>query len=182
MCSAPWYSKTRRRSFRRESSEHVAEEDRRAQHALDQPEQQRGVELVLDQAREADGDQEEQDDGERQREHHGAGPDGLRDLLRLIALLGALLGRQLGVGGDLERTEADRHRAAERDDAADDRQPQQAVPRASPESSGKVFTSISPSAASSGERSPSASCSSVGLRTATAQLETPRIITPSSTA
>ena len=47
---------------------------------------------------------------------------------------------------------------------------------------GSVCTSISPSAASCGERSPSASCSALGLRTATAQLETPRIITPSSTA
>src|ERR1035437_2222843 len=50
------------------------------------------------------------------------------------------------------------------------------------ESSGNVLTSISPSAASSGEMPPSLSCSAVGLRTATAQLATPRIITPSSTA
>src|SRR5258708_16304563 len=50
------------------------------------------------------------------------------------------------------------------------------------EASGKVLTSISPSAGSSGERSSSLSCSAVGLRTATAQLRTPRIITPSSTA
>ena len=44
------------------------------------------------------------------------------------------------------------------------------------------MNAISPNAASSGERSPSPSCSAVGLRTATAQFETPRIITPSSTA
>ena len=51
------------------------------------------------------------------------------------------------------------------------------------EASGNVLTSISPSAASSGERwGSSRSCSALGLRTATAQLDTPRIITPSSTA
>ena len=50
------------------------------------------------------------------------------------------------------------------------------------DSSGWELTSISPRAASSGESSPCSSCSALGLRTATAQLETPRIITPSSTA
>ncbi len=48
--------------------------------------------------------------------------------------------------------------------------------------SGNVLTSISPSAACPSERPPSLSCSADGLRTATAQWETPRIITPSSTA
>src|SRR4051794_35320428 len=51
------------------------------------------------------------------------------------------------------------------------------------ETSGSETTSISPSAASVGSRwCPSASCSGEGLRTATAHVETPRIITPSSTA
>src|SRR5215210_3375856 len=50
------------------------------------------------------------------------------------------------------------------------------------ETSGNETTSISPSAASSGSRPSSPSCSGSGLRTATAQVETPRIITPSSTA
>src|SRR5215211_1834802 len=50
------------------------------------------------------------------------------------------------------------------------------------ETSGNDWTSISPSAASSGSRPSSPSCSGRGLRTATAQVETPRIITPSSTA
>ena len=90
-------------------------------------------------------------------------------------------GRQLRVGGDPERAKADRHRPAERDHAADDRQAQHAVaPQRRVEREGR--TSISPSAASSGERSPPAAARRVGLRTATAQLETPRIITPSSTA
>jgi len=50
------------------------------------------------------------------------------------------------------------------------------------ETSGSAVTSISPRAPSEGSSSPSSSCSEVGLRTATAQVETPRIITPSSTA
>ena len=52
------------------------------------------------------------------------------------------------------------------------------------ETSGSETTSISPSAGVVGSRWPSASCScsGVGLRTATAQVEMPRIITPSSTA
>jgi hypothetical protein len=55
--------------------------------------------------------------------------------------------------------------------------------RLSAETSGSEMTSISPAAASRMSRSsPWASCSSDGLRTATAQIETPRIITPSSTA
>src|SRR3954454_22351975 len=48
--------------------------------------------------------------------------------------------------------------------------------------SGDETTSISPRAASSGSSPSPSSCSGSGLRTATAQVETPRIITPSSTA
>ena len=50
------------------------------------------------------------------------------------------------------------------------------------ETSGNETTSISPFAASPDSIAPSAICSGSGLRTATAQCETPRIITPSSTA
>ena len=51
------------------------------------------------------------------------------------------------------------------------------------ETSGKLWTSISPSAASPGSSwRPPSSCSGSGMRTATAHVETPRIITPSSTA
>src|SRR3954452_6146071 len=50
------------------------------------------------------------------------------------------------------------------------------------ETSGNEVTSISPSAASSLPRPSGRICSGSGLRTATAQVETPRIITPSSTA
>ena len=65
LCSAPWYSNTRRRSRRRRERQQVAEEDPRAQQALDEPEEERGVELVLDQRRDADRDQEEQADREQ---------------------------------------------------------------------------------------------------------------------
>ena len=50
------------------------------------------------------------------------------------------------------------------------------------ETSGNDETSMSPSAASSGASPRSLICSGAGRRTATAQVETPRIITPSSTA
>jgi hypothetical protein len=50
------------------------------------------------------------------------------------------------------------------------------------DSSGKERTSISPLAPSRGSRRPSSCCSGVGLRTATAHVEIPRIITPSRTA
>ena len=46
----------------------VAEEDRGAHDALDDPEQERRAELVLEQAREADRDDEEQADRERERD------------------------------------------------------------------------------------------------------------------
>ena len=50
------------------------------------------------------------------------------------------------------------------------------------ETSGSEITSISPFAPSFESAPPAASCSADGLRTATAQVEMPRIITPSSTA
>src|SRR3954470_11431207 len=50
------------------------------------------------------------------------------------------------------------------------------------EVSGWLTTSISPSGTSSASSPPSLSCSGAGLRTATAHVETPRIMTPSRTA
>ena len=52
----------------------VADEDRGPQHALDEPEQQRRAELVLDQAGGADRDDEEEPDRERQRERRSSAP------------------------------------------------------------------------------------------------------------
>ncbi len=227
MCSAPWYSKTRRRSLMRESSDHVAEEDRGAHDALDDPEQRRGVQLALDQAGQAERQQEEQADREHHRHDHRARPTRRR---RFPGLFVGLALWQLRVGGDAERLEADRERPAERDDPAQDGRRSQRW-RASAEVSGKVVTSISPSCSScprSSSRLSSPSRANAtsqrvrdivrlagsvvragrrrvpsvprsrdpslhalaalrvagasGLRTATAQWRTPRIITPSSTA
>ena len=61
----------------------VAEEDRGAEHALDQPEQERRAELVLDQARQPDGQDEEQPDREDEREDERPGPHAAGDLLVL---------------------------------------------------------------------------------------------------
>ena len=149
----------------------VADEDRRPQHALDQPEQQRRAELVLDQAGGADRDDEEEADRERQREDDRQAPGEAADRLRLLAVLLD----ELGVGGDRQRPEADLQRLAERDDAADHRQPQEPV-------------ALGPGDQRLGgdldlaELGPRRCPSGTGLRTATAQVETPRIITPSSTA
>ena len=93
-----------------------------------------------------------------------------------------LVGRHLGVGGDAERAEADLERLGERDHAAHDRQAQQRGGACVHETSGSEITSISPFAPSFESAPPAASCSADGLRTATAQVEMPRIITPSSTA
>ena len=156
--------------------EQVAEEDRRAQQALDEPEEERRVELVLDQRRQPDGDQEEQPDRQQDRDDDRARPTCRRRSP-------ASSSRQLRVGGDAERSEADLERLAERDDAADDRQAQHAM-ASERRSSGSVTTSISPARRLLGS-SPSlcvASCSAEGLRTATAHVLMPRIITPSSTA
>src|SRR5205085_7775873 len=76
----------------------IAQEDPRADQALDEPEEERGVELVLDQRREADRDQEEQSYGEQDRYDDRAGPHTAGDLVLLV--------RQLGGGGDSERSDA----------------------------------------------------------------------------
>ena len=162
MCSAPWYSKTRRRSRQAADRGDVADEDRRAQHPLDQPEEEGRAELVLDQAGQPDRDDEEEADREQQREGDRQAPDPAADLL-LLALLVLL---ELRVGGDRQRPEADLHRLAEGDDAADHRQPPEPV-------------ALRPGDERLGARSRSRPS---GVRTATAQTETPRIITPSSTA
>ena len=118
MCSAPWYSKTRRRSGQAADRDDVADEDRRPQHPLDQPEEEGRAELVLDQAGQPDRDDEEEADREQQREGDRQAPDPAADLF-LLALLVLL---ELGVGGDRQRPEADLQRLAEGDDAADHRQ------------------------------------------------------------
>ena len=64
MCSAPWYSNTRRRSRMREIRTGSRGRSRCAA-ALDDPEQERRAELVLDEVREPDGDDEEQADRQR---------------------------------------------------------------------------------------------------------------------
>ena len=84
--------------------------------------------------------------------------------LDLFLAVGVFLLRRV-VRRDRERAEADRERLAERDDAADDRQPEEPVPLHGDEI-GRLTSAISPS----------------GLRTATAQFEGLRIITPSRTA
>ena len=119
MCSAPWYSKTRRRSLKAADRGDVADEDRRAQQPLDQPEEERRAELVLDQAGQPDRDDEEEADRQQQREEDRQAPDPAADLL-LLALLVLL---HLRVGGDRQRLEADLHRLAEGDDAANHRHP-----------------------------------------------------------
>jgi hypothetical protein len=97
----------------------VAEEDAGAQHALDEPEQERGVQLVLDEARQAHRDDEEQPDRHQHGDDDRAGPDAAGDLLLVLG--------QLGVGADAQGLEADGQRLAERHDAADERQAQDAV-------------------------------------------------------
>ena len=97
----------------------VAEEDRGPHDALDQPEEEGGAELVLEQAGEPDRDDEEEADGEHERDEHGAEPHRAGDRLLLLV--------ELRVGRHAERLEADVERLDERDDAADDRQAERAV-------------------------------------------------------
>ena len=62
----------------------VAEEDRGAHAALDQPEQHGGAEPVLDQAGQHDRDDEEQADGERERGDDRERPLRLADRLLVL--------------------------------------------------------------------------------------------------
>ena len=101
----------------------VADEDRGPQHPLDEPEEQRRAELILDQAGGGDRDDEEEADRQRHREGDRQRPGEAADRLRLLPVLL----HELGVGRDRERPEADLQRLAERDDAADHRQPQEPV-------------------------------------------------------
>ena len=94
-----------------------------AQHPLDQPEEEGRAELVLDQAGQPDRDDEEEADREQHREGDRQAPDPAADLF-LLALLVLL---ELGVGGDRQGAEADLQRLAEGDDAAQHRQPPEAV-------------------------------------------------------
>ena len=95
-----------------------------AQDPLDQPEEEGRAELVLDQAGQPDRDDEEEADREQQREDDRQAPDPAADLF-FLALLVLL---HLRVGGDRQGLEADLHRLAEGDDAADDRQAPEPVP------------------------------------------------------
>ena len=142
---------------------------------------------------EPDRDHEEQADREHERDDDRPRPHAAGDLLALRRPVprasppsprhprARAPGRQLRVGGDVERANADRHRPAERHDAAHDRQAQHAV---APQRGGegkRRDLDLALGGLLAG-RSSSCSCSGVGLRTATAQCATPRIITPSSTA
>ena len=103
---------------------------------------------------------EREADRDREGEDERAAADLGRDLLVVALLLRGV------VRGDRERAKADRERLAERDDPADDRQPEASGAAASPSRSARSTCAISPS----------------GLRTATDQCDGPRIITPSRTA
>ena len=71
---------------------------------------------MLDQAREADGNDEEQPDGEHERHHHRARPHAAGNLAVVLG--------QLGVGRQVERSKADPQRLHEGNDAAQERQAQ----------------------------------------------------------
>ena len=74
---------------------------------------------MAEDAGDPDGQQEEEPDGEHERERDRASPCGARDLLVLLF--------ELSVRGDAERLEPDLERLDESDDAAHERQPQEAV-------------------------------------------------------
>ena len=123
---------------------------------------------MLDQARQADGDQEEQHDREDERYDHRAGPDDLRDLLRLGRLIrvGALRADRVlrsPPAGSCAFAEISRARKPITIEppsatiAAHDRQAQEAVAASSRSPAGTLVTSISPIAAVlRGDSSPSA--------------------------
>ena len=149
----------------------VAEEDRGPHDALDQPEQDRGSELVLDQARQPDRDDEEQPDRECERDHHASPPTRRRKARSCI-----LLARQLRVRRDLERAHPDRQRLAERDDAADHRQPVDAAALGPGDQRERLRRDRPERRSRAGARL------GRGLAHRDRPVRTPRIITPSSTA
>ena len=140
----------------------VADEDRGAQDPLDEPEQQRRAELVLDQAGRADRDDEEEADREDQRQRDRQRPRRSRRSAPAPLPPRARSARW-------PRSPAPGSRSAAT--------PPAPPPRGSPASAAPGGASPRRPAA---PRSPRSAPS--GLRTATAQVETPRIITPSSTA
>ena len=72
MCSAPWYSKTRRRSLMLGDDREVGDEDADAHEALDQPEDEaRRRASALKQPGEEQRRQEEQADGEGEGDDEG---------------------------------------------------------------------------------------------------------------
>ena len=155
LCSAPWYSNTRRRSRTRESSEHVAEEQARAHHAPRSARTgTRSCSWCLIRLVRPTGIRKNSTIASASATHDGARPHAARGspVPRLLALLGraaARWRRSRARGSRSPSTRRARRRRARSAAAA-------ARWRRIAESSGKVLTSISPSAASSGERSPSA--------------------------
>ena len=145
----------------------VAEEDHGPQRALDQPEQDRRAELVPDEVHQRDRHDEEQADREDEGDHQDRHPDAAGDLL-------GVLFAQLCARRDAERLETDRERLDQRDQAAQDR-------HAGERAQARTRCELELLDGDLTERAlwgPSGA----GLRTATAQCLTPRIITPSRTA
>ena len=145
------------------------------------------TELVLPEAGDGHRQDEEQADRERER----------RKIVKPhVRPRSAPRPRELGVGGDAERVDADLQRLGERDDAADDRPAERAVAASSRleglgvDSIGRGLGSLAraPRACRRRRRSRSSAPRRESARVegacgpATAQVETPRIITPSSTA
>ena len=102
----------------------VGNEDAGAQYALDQPEKERRAKLVLDQAGEADRNDEEEAHRKQHREGDGQAPNPAADLFRL-----ALVVLELSIGGDCKSSEADLQRLAEGDHTTQYRQAPETVAR-----------------------------------------------------
>ena len=131
--------------------------------ALDQPEQHRRAELVLDQARQPDRDDEEEADREHERQITVPPTRRPRSLLLAVG--------QLRVGRDPSARRPIPSDSDERHHTADDGQAVDAALARGRAGQREVRTSMV------GARRLAA-----GVRTATAQWRTPRIITPSRTA
>ena len=99
----------------------VGDEDRRPDDSFDQPEEERGVQPVLDQAGQADRDHEEQQDRESERYEDRHAPGEAAQFLFFLPLL------ELGVGRHAKGAKADLQRFGEGDDSADDRPAQHRV-------------------------------------------------------
>ena len=132
------------------------------QDPLDQPEEERRAELVLDQAGQADRDDEEEADREQPARRRSSGPRPSRRSLPARPPRPPRAGRWRRSPAPGSRSSATRRGRRRRGSPA----ARQSRWRCAQGLSGSELISIWPS----------------GVRTATAQTETPRIITPSSTA